>query len=160
MRTEKRIIAAITSIIFLAAALAACNQAGNHEAAQQNQQQPQVSPEMLTMRVPAHFTEPQPLASLRPTLPPGQFTSEEVRKAYQAAKDVPETLTQLPCFCHCDRSRGHKSLHSCYEDEHAADCAVCRDSAILAANLKRQGVSDKEIRDKLIALYSEPAMAH
>lgn len=52
---------------------------------------------------------------------------------------------------------GHKSLHSCYEDEHSAGCAVCVDSALFASELKQQGLGDAEIRDKLIAQYSSSA---
>ena len=153
MRNEKRIYAAITLIVSLMTALSACNRAENHSAAQQ--QQPQVSPQTSKRPVPAHFTEPQELKSLKPTLPPEQFTGK-VRKAYQVAKEIPQTLTQLPCFCYCD-TIGHKSLHSCYEDEHSAGCTVCLDSALLASELKRQGLGDAEIRDKLIARYSSRA---
>ena len=149
MRSEKKIIIAITPIVCLITMLSACNRVESHEAAQN---QPQATPMAYKRPVPAHFTEPQPLDSLKPTLPPEQFTGE-VRKAYQVAKEIPETLTQLPCFCYCD-TRGHKSLHSCYEDDHATGCTVCRDSAILAGDLKRQGLSDAEIRDKVIAIYS------
>jgi hypothetical protein len=152
MRSEKKIIAAITLIVCLVAALSACNRAENHNAAQQNQ--PQVSPTAFKRPVPAHFTEPQPLDGLKPTLAPEQFTGK-VRKAYQVAKEIPQTLTQLPCFCYCD-SVGHKSLHSCYEDEHSAGCTTCVDSALLAGELKRQGLGDAEIRDRLIAKYSNP----
>ncbi|HKQ89517.1 MAG TPA: CYCXC family (seleno)protein [Blastocatellia bacterium] len=150
MRSEKRIIAAITLIVCLTAALQACNRSENHSAAQQHQ--PQASTQAPARPIPAHFTVPQDLKSLKPTLPPEQFTGK-VRKAYQVAKEIPQTLTQLPCFCYCD-TVGHKSLHSCYEDDHSAGCTVCVDSALLASELKQQGLGDAEIRDKLIAKYS------
>jgi uncharacterized protein with PCYCGC motif len=153
MRNEKRIFTAITLIVCLMTSLSACNRPENHSAAQQHQ--PQVSPPESKRPVPAHFTEPQDLKNLKPTLPPEQFTGK-VRKAYQVAKEIPQTLTQLPCFCYCD-TIGHKSLHSCYEDEHSAGCTVCVDSALLASELKQQGLGDAEIRDKLIAKYSSRA---
>jgi len=152
MRSEKKIIAAITLIVCLIMALSACDRAENHNAAQQ--QQPQASPAAVRSLVPAHFTEPQPLDRLKPTLSPDQFTGK-VRKAYQVAKEIPQTLTQLPCFCYCDNTFGHKSLHSCYEDEHSAGCATCMDSALLASELKQQGLGDAEIRDRLIAKYTK-----
>ena len=151
MRSEKKIIAAITLIACLTIAFSACNRAENQNAAQQPQ--PQASPVAMRSLIPAHFTEPQPLDSLKPTLAPEQFTGK-VRKAYQVAKEIPQTLTQLPCFCYCDNTFGHKSLHSCYEDDHSAGCATCMDSALLAGELKQQGLSDAEIRDRLIAKYS------
>ena len=151
MRSKKKIIAAITLIACLIATLSACNRADNH-AAQPISAAPKV-------RIPAHFTEAPPLASLGPTLSPGQFTGV-VKQAYQVAKDIPQTLAQLPCFCDCDKSIGHKSLHSCYEDEHAVGCGICLESALIASDLKRQGIGDAEIRDRLIAKYSKKAPGH
>jgi hypothetical protein len=148
MRSEKKIIAAITLIVCLITALSACNRAESQTA----QQQPQVSPTAFKRPVPAHYTEAPPLDSLNPTLSPVQFTGK-VKKAYQVAKEIPQTLAQLPCFCYCDGG-GHKSLHSCYEDDHATGCTICMDSALIASELKQQGVSDAEIRDRLIAKYS------
>lgn len=86
------------------------------------------------------------------TMPPQQFEGK-VRQAYQVAKEIPQTLAQLPCFCYCD-TVGHKSLHSCYETDHSAGCTVCVDSALLASQLKKQGLGDEQIREKLIAKYS------
>ena len=157
MRSEKKIIAAITLIVCLIMALSACDRAENHNAAQQ--QQPQASPAAVRSLVPAHFTEPQPLDRLKPTLSPDQFTGK-VRKAYQVAKVIPQTLTQLPCFCYCDNTFGHKSLHSCYEDEHAVGCEICKDSALIAGDLKRQGIGDAEIRSRLVTMYSSASPDH
>ncbi len=151
MHNKMKIIIAtfITCVMLL---VSACNQASNHNTAQHQQKQPEAQPSSLTRRIPAHFSQQQDLASLPRTLPPEQFTGK-VRKAYQVAKDIPQTLTQLPCFCYCD-TIGHKSLHSCYESDHSAGCTVCVDSALIADELKKQGVSDSEIRDKLITKYS------
>lgn len=103
--------------------------------------------------VPAHYESPP--SSLPPTLAPGNFPGK-TREAYQAAKDIPQTLAQLPCYCHCDRGMGHKSLHSCFEDDHAAHCATCIDEALLAYRLQRdQHLSANQIRERIIAAYSE-----
>ncbi len=152
MPTEKKIIATITLTACLTLAFSACNQAENHNAAA-HKPQPQTSPAAMKSLVPAHFTQPPPLSSLRPTLAPEKFTGK-VKQAYQVAKEIPQTLTQLPCFCYCDKSFGHKSLYSCYEDEHSAGCSTCVDSALLASELKQQGVADAEIREKLITKYT------
>lgn len=104
-------------------------------------------------RVPAHY-ESAP-SSLPPPLAPEQF-SGKTREAYQAARDIPQTLAQLPCYCHCDRSMGHKSLHSCFEDDHAAHCAICTDEALMAYRLqKEKHLSAKQIREQIIAAYSD-----
>src|SRR5262245_50999914 len=161
MRSKKKIIAATALIVGLITALSACNQAGSHTANHQSTaaQGTQSSTAALKSQVPAHFTEPPPLSSLAPTLSPVKF-SGKVRDAYQVAKDIPQTLAQLPCFCHCDRSIGHKSLHSCYEETHATGCEICLDSALMAGELKQQGMSDTEIRDKLIAKYGDAQSGH
>ncbi|MBL8205384.1 MAG: hypothetical protein JNM09_14200 [Blastocatellia bacterium] len=150
MQSKNKIIPVITLLVGLW--LAACNQSASHTTTQHHP--PQVSPTAVAPRVPAHLTALPDLKSLAPTLPPERFNGK-VRKAYQVAREIPQTLTQLPCFCYCD-TIGHKSLHTCYEDEHSAGCDVCMDSALIAAELKQQGRSDAEIRSQLIAKYNSP----
>ena len=106
-------------------------------------------------RVPAYNTVAPDPATLPPTLSPEAFTGNQ-RLAYQAAKDIPQVLAQLPCYCHCDRSKGHKSLHSCFESEHGENCGICIGEALLAANLHKQRVSIPQIRKQIIAAYGEP----
>jgi hypothetical protein len=51
---------------------------------------------------------------------------------------------------------GHQSLHSCFEDEHAAHCAVCVNEALLAYRLeKEEGLDATQIRERIIADYSK-----
>jgi Protein of unknown function with PCYCGC motif len=103
--------------------------------------------------VPAHYESPP--SDLPTTLAPEKFPGT-IRDAYQAAKEIPQTLAQLPCYCHCDRGMGHKSLHSCFEDDHAAHCATCTDEALLAYKLqKEQHLSAKQIRERIIAEFSD-----
>ena len=105
--------------------------------------------------VPAHFEVPPSKSSLGPTLDPESFTGV-TRDAYRAAREIPVTLAQLPCYCHCDRGFGHKSLQSCFEDDHAAHCAVCVQEALLALRLEReQKMTPAQIRDAIIAQYSQ-----
>ena len=103
-------------------------------------------------RVPAHYEAAPPLNSLRATLAPELFTGN-VRLAYQAAKDIPQTLAQIPCYCHCDMSQGHKSLHSCFEDEHGMNCGICIGEAVMAQNLQRQGLDPTQIREQIVKAY-------
>jgi hypothetical protein len=102
-------------------------------------------------RVPAYQA---PSQQLGPTLAPAQFVGK-AREAYEVAKKIPETLAQLPCYCHCDQSFGHKSLHTCFEDEHASQCAVCVDEALLAYRLQKdEHLTPAQIRQKIIDIYS------
>ena len=68
---------------------------------------------------------------------------------------IPQTIAQMPCYCHCDRGMGHKSLYSCFEDDHAAHCAVCVNEALLALKLeKEQKLTPAQIRETIVAQYS------
>jgi uncharacterized protein with PCYCGC motif len=104
--------------------------------------------------IPAHFEVAPSKSSLGPTLEPEKFTGI-TREAYHAAREIPVTLAQLPCYCYCDKGFGHKSLYSCFQDDHAAHCAVCVNEALLALKLeKEQKLTPAQIRDTIIAQYS------
>ena len=103
--------------------------------------------------VPAYQSASEAQA-LGPTLAPAQFVGK-TRDAYRVAQQIPETLAQLPCYCHCDEGFGHKSLHSCFVDDHAAHCAVCTDEALLAYQLeKQQGLTPEQVRKIIIDKFS------
>jgi hypothetical protein len=104
--------------------------------------------------VPAFIRTAAELKGLVPTLAPESFPGK-ARLAYQAVGEIPQTIAQLPCYCHCDVSFGHKSLHSCFEGDHAAHCAVCVDEALLAYKLQKQdGLKPDQIREMIVAQYS------
>ena len=55
----------------------------------------------------------------RPTLDPARFVGKAAQ-AHRVAREIPDVLDQLYCYCECDKHAGHKSLLSCYTDGHAA----------------------------------------
>lgn len=105
-----------------------------------------------TGRIPAYYETAPDIRSLPATLSPEIFTGNK-KLAYQAAKEIPQILAQLPCYCHCDRGHGHKSLHSCFESEHGENCGICIGEALTAHNLQKRGASVTEIRKQIIAAY-------
>jgi hypothetical protein len=108
-----------------------------------------------TKTVPAFFEKAPSRASLGPTLEPSQFTGL-VREAYSAVREIPQTIAQMPCYCHCDRGMGHKSLYSCFEDDHASHCAVCVNEALLALKLeKEKKLTPAQIRDRIVEEYGQ-----
>ena len=112
-------------------------------------------PTTAVKTVPAHFEHAPSRSSLGPTLPPEQFTGL-TRDAYRAVREIPQTIAQMPCYCHCDRGMGHKSLYSCFEDDHAAHCATCVNEALLALKLEREGkLSPAQIRDKIVEQFGQ-----
>ena len=65
--------------------------------------------------LPAWPQRPRPV-----TLNPQMFTEGVVRQSYQAAKDNPEVLERMACYCGCYSSSGHRSNLQCYADNHGA----------------------------------------
>ena len=55
----------------------------------------------------------------RPTLDPKRFVGKAA-VGHQIAREIPDVLDQLYCYCECDKTSGHKSLLSCFTDGHAA----------------------------------------
>ena len=104
--------------------------------------------------VPAFLQVAPSKSSLAPTLEPEKFTGP-TRDAYRAVREIPVTIAQLPCYCHCDEGFGHKSLYSCFEDDHAAHCAVCVNEALLALKLeKEQKLTPAQIRETIVKQYA------
>ncbi len=116
--------------------------------------EPHASHTSQPARVPA-FQTAAAAKDLGPTLAPDKFMGK-TRDAYRVAKQIPATLAQLPCYCECDRGYGHKSLHSCFEDDHASHCAVCVDEALLAYQLQTQNkMTPEQVRQRIIEKYSQ-----
>ena len=109
--------------------------------------------------IPAYYKTAPSRASLGPTLAPEQFQGP-TRDAYRAVREIPVTIAQMPCYCHCDRGMGHKSLYSCFEDDHAAHCAVCVNEALLALKLDKEGMSAPQIRDRINETFGDHGHGH
>jgi len=76
---------------------------------------PQESDEAKAFRVlKAKMTDPK--TGLPKTLDPNLIKGED-REGYEVAKEIPEILAQLPCFCGCE-AVGHENLLDCFVDEH------------------------------------------
>lgn len=77
------------------------------------------APSMVTpglenrMVLPAKPQRPRPV-----TLNPAAFDEPEVKASYQAAKDTPEALENVACYCGCFGNSGHRNNLDCYKDNH------------------------------------------
>jgi hypothetical protein len=78
------------------------------------------------------------------------FQYPVMKKSYLAAAKVSRVLYQLPCYCYCDRNHGHKSLHTCFESEHGANCSTCMKEALFAEQETRKGKTPAQIRAEII----------
>lgn len=57
-----------------------------------------------------------PKTELPKTLDPNLIKGKD-KEGYQVAREIPEILAQLPCFCGCE-AVGHENLLDCFIDEH------------------------------------------
>jgi len=92
----------------------------------------------------------------RQTLAPQYFTGSTAR-AYVAARDVPEVLDSLHCYCECKKNFGHKSLLTCFVTTHARNCDICINEAVMANKLHKKGYDVVAIRkavDKAFKKYA------
>jgi hypothetical protein len=102
-----------------------------------------------------HSNSPVKGQKLPPIASPEQVHQMEIKypfqpRAYEAARKVPRVLYQLPCFCFCDRSAGHSSLHTCFEGAHGSHCGTCMQEAFYAYQMTKLGKTPKQIREGVI----------
>ena len=90
----------------------------------------------------------------RATMSPGHFIGKTGR-AYKAAKENPDLLDKIYCYCKCQDNFGHKSLLTCFVDRHGSQCGVCMDEALMASDLRKKGYSDEEIVEKVNTKFSK-----
>lgn len=114
------------------------------------------SAQFMENEVPAyHKTPPAKGEKLVPIASSAQLDQMNLkygfqRRAYQAAAKVPRVLYQLPCYCFCDRSAGHQSLHSCFEGDHGSHCSTCMQEAFYAYQMTKKGKTAKQIREGIM----------
>lgn len=84
-------------------------------------------------------------------VPAAHFTDARVRRGYELAVRLPETLNQLYCWCGCIE-RGMRSNLECFESEHAAVCDVCLAGAEVAWELKERGITDPAAAQRILDL--------
>lgn len=107
-------------------------------------------------QIPAYYKAlPPKTEKLPPVLTEQQLAAEglnhpAVQAAYKAAARVPRIMTEQPCYCFCDRNHGHKSLHSCFEGTHGANCGTCVAEALYTYKMSKKGWTAGQIRDGII----------
>ena len=100
-------------------------------------------------QVPAFHGE-APKGELPATMNPELFNQTIVQNAYAVAAKIKKTLYQQPCYCHCDRSKGHTSLLDCFASEHGSLCGTCIYEDFYSYEQLRKGKTAKQIREAII----------
>ena len=70
--------------------------------------------------------------------------------AYELAAKIQKVIYQQPCYCYCERM-GHKSLHSCFEGTHGAECSVCLKELYYSYQMTKKHKTAEQIRKGIIA---------
>jgi hypothetical protein len=78
----------------------------------------------------------------------------DTRQAYTVARDHPELLAQLDCYCGCEQHEGHKNLLDCFRTNHGAACDICVGEAVTAGQMLSQGTPVDQIREALRTRYA------
>ena len=99
--------------------------------------------------IPAYHAQ-APKGELPETMNPELFSQPLVQNAYAVAAKIKKTLYQQPCYCHCDRSKGHTSLLDCFASEHGSGCGTCIYEDLYTYEQVRKGKTAAQIRAGII----------
>ncbi len=86
-----------------------------------------------------------------------QFSRSEVRNGYRIARQIPDVLNKLYCWCGCENRGVHRSNLRCFEDRMAEDCQVCVGTAEIAYDMTRKGVTDAALIQAAVDLRWGPS---
>jgi hypothetical protein len=103
-------------------------------------------------QVPPYFKQAEDAVPFPHTLDPSQFQTSDLREAYSIAKEMPDILSQQPCYC---QRPGLRSLLDCFATLEATNCAICVGEVRLVEKLHRQGKPAPEIRAGIIQQYGQ-----
>ena len=99
-----------------------------------------------------HLLEATTRQETRPTQDPAIFSDPYIKEAYAVAREIPGTLDKIFCYCYCALDHQHKSLLTCYVDDHGSKCGICMREAVVTKQLTAQGKKPEEIA-KIFADY-------
>ncbi len=105
---------------------------------------------------PANTLPALPRSERPPTLDPALFTGQ-VAEGYRVAREHPELLEQMPCYCGCYGTHGHQNNLDCFRDRHGETCPMCLAIALRAERLAKDGYSAAEIKKKIDRWYAPRA---
>ena len=60
-----------------------------------------------------------------PVLVAAQLTNPAAVEIYAQAAQITDRLAKMYCYCQCHEERGHVSLLTCFQTNHAEECGIC-----------------------------------
>jgi uncharacterized protein with PCYCGC motif len=142
-------IARVVGVTFLFGVAAALTLTSQSAASGTPQQGADTSQSEDADAVPA-FHAQAPKGELPETMSPELFSQPLVQNAYAVAAKIKKTLYQQPCYCHCDRSKGHTSLLDCFASNHGSGCGTCIYEDFYSYEQVRKGKTAAQIRAGII----------
>lgn len=108
----------------------------------------------------AHDTAriPGQLIETRPVLTSALFTGRAAL-AYQYAAEIPEVIDNQFCYCYCKRNHNHKTLLTCFTNDHGSKCDTCIEEVIYAYELHKKGKSIADIISAVDKKFYRPYQA-
>jgi Protein of unknown function with PCYCGC motif len=101
-----------------------------------------------------HHPTPRVNATQLAVMPAARYSqTPRTAQVYQMASEVPQVLDGMFCYCFCARTLGHYSLLDCFREDHAADCDVCQNEAVMAYEMTQRGESIDAIRRAIDQQY-------
>jgi flagellar basal body-associated protein FliL len=91
----------------------------------------------------------------KPVLSPARFTGKTA-SSYRVAQENPELMDAMYCYCYCKKTIGHKSLLSCFADQHASKCGICQDQAFYAKRMLDKGLDIGQVRKEVDKKFWRP----
>ena len=111
---------------------------------------PQSSPAARASSAELSYHDHAPVGILPATVDAQRFrTNRAAFVAYYLASQIKQTLYQVPCYCPCNKSQGHKSLLDCFADNHGSKCVTCRKEAVFCYLQIKEGHTPTEIRQAM-----------
>jgi hypothetical protein len=90
---------------------------------------------------------PRPGITAAAVQPPGRYADDpRIAQVYAEVAQIAAVADGLYCHCDCSKHSGHRSLLTCFEDDHGSGCDICLGEAHLAYTMTQQGASLEQIR--------------
>jgi hypothetical protein len=159
-RKSKRLIQGFLALLVIGGIASAWYLSGGSDSSSSSATSPTAAPATVDPKtLPASLKNrlvlpAKPLPKRPFTLEPASFKDPEVQKSYQAARDVPQVLEHMPCYCGCFANSGHRNNLDCFKDNHGEHCALCRAIAVESKAMNEQGLPLEQINIAINEKYA------
>jgi len=114
------------------------------------------SKKMAAQMLQQHLLDAKDRQETKETLDPRLFARNPyVSRTYEIAKEIPGVLDKVFCYCYCEMNPRfkHKSLLTCFTDDHGANCGICMRQAMDSYQMSKAGKTPGEIAEYFKAQY-------